>query len=212
MEKSSTRRKFRRKYKRYAAAVAGAAILTGAALPGVPVAKALAAENPYAPNVKSEQTTSIDKDTQKSVKKVVAEKEWSKDRKDRDSWRDRDRDSWRDRDRNNGWHEHKYSWPSADENQGWYENGRIYYRSDNYRNYDSDRYGYAHYLSSPVDVVKASAANYGFSRYNDAFTVISQSSNTATVQVTKNSTGNRFLVYLERDSYREWHIISVRSL
>ncbi|WP_312560292.1 hypothetical protein [Anaerospora sp.] len=207
MEKTSTRRKLRRKYKRYAAAVAGAAILTGAALPGVPVAKALAAENPYTPSNKTEQTTMIDKDTQKPVKKVVAEKESTKDRRDyRDSWRDRDRD------RNNGWHEHKYSWPSADENQGWYENGRIYYRSDNYRNYSSDRYGYSHYLSSPVDAVKASAANYGFSRYNDSFTTISQSTNSATVQVTKNSTGKRFLVNLERDSNRDWHIISVRSL
>lgn len=41
---------FRRKYKRYAAAIIGTAIMTGAALPGIPIpSKALASENPPPP-------------------------------------------------------------------------------------------------------------------------------------------------------------------
>ena len=47
MEKKLSRRKLlRRKYKRYAAAVAGAALISGAALHGMPAAKAYASENP----------------------------------------------------------------------------------------------------------------------------------------------------------------------
>ncbi len=103
MKKKSAKRKlFRRKYKRLAAAMAGAAILTGAALPGIPVAKAAAAErHSPIPPAKTEQTTPVDKD----------------------NYRPSPRD---------GWHEHKYSWPGPDENQGWYQDGHIYYRSDRY--------------------------------------------------------------------------------
>lgn len=54
---SAKRRQLRRKYKRRAAALMGAAIMTGTALSGIPVTKALAAEAPSHPNpVKSEQT------------------------------------------------------------------------------------------------------------------------------------------------------------
>lgn len=62
MEKKSTRRKFlRRKYKRYAAAVAGAALISGAALHGFPTPKAFAAENPTpSPPTSLEQKTSIE--------------------------------------------------------------------------------------------------------------------------------------------------------
>lgn len=206
MERKSARRKFRRKYKRYAAAVAGAAILTGVALPGIPVAKALAAENPFTPQNKTEQTTMIDKDTQNPVKKLVASKEWAGKERTTERTRDRDRD-------NNGWHEHGHgSWPSADDNQGWYENGRIYYRSDNYRYNDYDRYSSVNYLSNAVEIMKANAAKYGFDRYNDSFTLLSQSGNTATIQITKNSTGQRFIVSLERNYDRDWQIVAVRSL
>lgn len=47
MERKLSRRKMlRRKYKHYAAALAGAAIMTGAAIPGIPAATTFAAENP----------------------------------------------------------------------------------------------------------------------------------------------------------------------
>lgn len=59
MERTSTKRKILgRKYKRYAAAAIGAAIMTGAALPGIPViTKAFAAETPASPPIVHEQTT-----------------------------------------------------------------------------------------------------------------------------------------------------------
>jgi len=63
MDKKLARRKsLRRKYKGYAAAVIGTAIMTGAALPGIPhLSKASAAEN-FSPHpIKSEQTTMLNK-------------------------------------------------------------------------------------------------------------------------------------------------------
>lgn len=64
MERTSAKRKsLRRRYKRYAAAALGAAIMTGAALPGIPViTKTFAAEPPTSPPAINEQTTMPNKD------------------------------------------------------------------------------------------------------------------------------------------------------
>ena len=63
MEKSLLKGKnFRRKYKRYAAAIIGTAIMTGAALPGIPIfSKALASENPPPPLTQKEQLNPLTK-------------------------------------------------------------------------------------------------------------------------------------------------------
>lgn len=109
MEKKSNKKHFHHrlrqlhgKYKRYAAAVAGAAIMTGAALPGIPAAKVLAADSPSAdPSLTVKYTTGVDKDTRSGPP-------------------------------GRGWHQHENSWPGADENQAWVDaDGHIYYRSDN---------------------------------------------------------------------------------
>lgn len=189
MEKKSAKRKLlHRKYKRLAAAMAGAAILTGAALPGIPVVKAAAAERQVpAPYTKTEQLVPVDRDHDSD--------------RARPTDRDRDRPSPRD-----GWHEHKYSWPGPDENQGWYQDGHIYYRSDRYHD---DYDGYVNYISNPVSIVKNSAARYGFDRYGDSFTLISQSRYKATVEVIKQDTGQHFIVVLERDRGDDWSVTSV---
>lgn len=179
-KKSAKRRQLRRRFKRYAAAVAGAAVMAGMTLPGTTPVKAEAAVKPWVPNpVKHEQ--SVDKDYDYS------------------------------RLNSNGWHEHKYDWPSADDNQGWYKDGKIYYRSDRHDDYDN--YGQVHYLN-PVSAVRYAAPLYGFDRYDDSFTLISRTGDQATVQVIKNTTGKRFLVYLEKtyDGHNyDWTIVSVRQ-
>jgi hypothetical protein len=186
--------RLRGKYKRYAAAVAGAAIMAGVALPGIPAAKVLAAENPSAePTITMNQTTQVDKDTKNPIKKVLTEKTL---REDRNSPPGRD------------WHEHKNSWPSSDENQAWYENGRIYYRSDN-NQYRAD---YVSYLNSPVDFVKASSEIYGFNPYLDSFNILTLSSDKALVEVTRHDTGRLFDVLLTRDGDHDWRIVEVRAL
>ncbi|MDR7866637.1 MAG: hypothetical protein RIN56_07420 [Sporomusaceae bacterium] len=190
-QRKHRRQQLRRKYKRYAAAVAGAAILTGAVLPGIPAAKALAADRPtnLSP-LKTVQTTALEKDSRTTVTQAVAEKVQlvKRHRLKR------------------GWHEHNNSWPGPDENQIRYEDGRVYYRSDNNRDRD-----YVNYLSSPVDFVKDRAAMYGFDRYRDAFTLLSLSGNQAVVQVTKHDNGSLFNILLERDHDSNWKIADIRA-
>lgn len=56
MERKTAKRKLlRRKYKRYVAAVAGAAVMAGAVLPGIPVAKAAASARPTPPPMRVTQ-------------------------------------------------------------------------------------------------------------------------------------------------------------
>lgn len=77
-QKIAKRKSLRRKYKRYAAAVAGAAILTGAALPGIPAVKALAAEHPGTPSsIRTEQSTSINKDNHRPTRYTAVERSWT---------------------------------------------------------------------------------------------------------------------------------------
>lgn len=94
-------RRLHGKYKRYAAAVAGAAIMAGIALPGIPAAKALAADNNS-----PEASVSVKHKTErnKNLKKPPGS-----------GWHEH-KDSWPSSDENQ-------AWVTAD--------GRIFYRSDN---------------------------------------------------------------------------------
>jgi hypothetical protein len=190
MEKRLAKRKsLRRKFKRYAAAVLGTAIMTGAALPGMPAfSQALASEAPTSPPIQNEQTTTIDKNIDKN------------DRHDNKTKLNR-----------NGWHEHKYGWPSSGDNKAWYENGRIYYMNDNDRYNDRHHDGYAHYLNSPITFVRQYATNYGFDADRDSFTIIHESYRKATVQVINNNTGQRFKIDLERED-GSWKILTIRGI
>lgn len=179
------------KYKRYAAAVAGAAIMAGVALPGIPSAKVLAAENPSAEQITLNQTNAVDKD-KKTGKKVFTEKSLRNDHKPPGS----------------GWHEHKYSWPSPDENQAWVEDGRIYYRSDNRQIHEYD----VNYLYSPVNIVKNNAEMYGFNPYRDSFRLLTMSNDKALVEVTRNDIDRLFNVLLTRTGNQHWQITEVRVL
>lgn len=190
--------------KRYAATVAGAAagaaILTGAALPGIPAATALAAERP-----------SFDQSHAKTAQVVKLDKNSYKDHY-KDHYKDRYKDHHKERPskekrRNYGWHEHRHSWPSSDENHVLYKDGRLYYRSDSSRYSD-----YAYSVSSPVDFVKDYASRYGFDRYRDSFTLVSQSARSASVQVRQDRTGRFFRVDLVRTSGHDWTIAKVQSL
>lgn len=187
----------RHKYKRYAAVLAGAAIMAGTALPGIPTTTVEAAETPVtSPPITTEQVTPVDNDQQQAVKKFIANKTDSI-KKLKHKF-------------NRGWHEHVDGWPSSGDNQGWVENGRIYYYNDNDR---SDEYNNT--LSSPVEFVREYASLYGFDPDNDVFTLLSKSHGEATVQVIKHDTGQRFKVDLEnRHDWRiqDWRIVAIRGI
>lgn len=109
-----------------------------------------------------------------------------------------------------GWHQHKHSWPSPNENQAWYQDGKIYYRSDNHRSHWYDKYAYID--GSPVDFVKARAANYGFDAVHDTFSLLTITNRRALVEVRDYNTGKLYNVLLERTSGHDWTIASVRAI
>ena len=175
-------RRLHGKYKRYAAAVAGAAIMAGIALPGVPAAKALAAENNS-----PESTVSVKQKTErnKDLKKPPGR-----------GWHEH-KNSWPSSDENQ-------AWVAAD--------GRIYYRSDNSDNRDYNSYRFEHYLSSPVEFVRHYSDMYGFDSNLDSYRLLFRSNKRAMVEVTKHETGRLFNVLLERTNNNEWTIVETRAL
>jgi len=185
------------RYKRYAAVLAGAAIMAGTALPGIPPSKVAASESPAtSPLVTTEQNALIDNDYQPPIKQLLADKT--------DSIR-----ILRDK-LNNGWHEHTDGWPSSGDTQGWVENGHTYYRNDNDR---ADEYNNT--LSSPVAFVTQYATLYGFDPDKDIFTLLRESNIEATVQVIKHDTGQRFKIDLENHQdwrVQDWRIVAIRGI
>lgn len=190
-QRKHRRQQLRRKYKRYAAAMAGAAIMTGALLPGIPAAKAHAAGLTVSPPAaKTVQTATITGDGTTTTKQVVA------DKVEPLKWKPRKR----------GWHEHEHSWPGPNENQILYRDGKVLYRSDGY----SDR-DYAGYYGSPADYVRDHAAAYGLDPVRDSFTIVSFSTRSAVVQVVKHDTGGVFNAFLSRDRDSGWTIVDFRA-
>jgi len=182
--KSARHKLLRRKYKRYAAAVAGAAIISGA-LAGMPVSKAIAAENSVSPSTHITQTASVNKDAHHPIKQVMADKA-------------------------NTVREHKYE---SSDKQATYRDRTGKDRYDRYDRYSYNANGVTvRNLSSPVDTIKENASVYGFDADRDTFTFLSLSSREASIQVTKFATGERFIVHLVRSRHQDWRIVSIGSL
>lgn len=183
MEKKLNRRKLlRRKYKRYAAVMAGAAFISGAALHGLPPAKAYASENPVAtPAARVKQITVAD--FEQPFKRLKSD--------DFITWKFSSH-------RPNRHHEDHRNWSERD------------YGHDTYVSQDGSVV--VRYLDSPVDTIKKLANTYGFDAARDTFTFLSLSSREASVLVTKHATGERFKVDLFRGRHSGWHITAVRGV
>lgn len=74
----------------------------------------------------------------------------------------------------------------------------------------SDRGDRDHTTANPVTIVKANAARYGFDVYRDSFTLLSKTTNKATVQV-HHAGGQTFKVDLERNG-SSWVITTIRGI
>jgi hypothetical protein len=144
--KLSKRKMLRRKYKHYAAALAGAAILTGAGA-AIP-ATTFAAENPANIHpITLEQQALADSlaggarySTRDNSSSHFDTRYNNGSHYDtRYNSRNNDRVNYTRYDRNNGasydtrynhrygWHRHNNSWPSSDDNRALYKDGQIYY-------------------------------------------------------------------------------------
>lgn len=223
MKHISHRKTARRKYKRLVAALAGAAVVTSAMLPGLPLSKVHAAENTVvaspAPTVETAKTPEATKEQR--------DKERNRERHDEDRQVsgsplaavkaaaatygfDASRDSF------------SLEWRSSTE-------AVVFVRTDDGKTFkvrltsDNGTWtitsvkevitgGYSDgtsYAGDPVDVVKDSAGTFGFDAINDRFTLLSVVGGKAIVEV--KTSGQTFKVDLER-SGGQWVITTIRGI
>lgn len=171
MKHTSRRKSAKRKYKRLIAALTGAAIVSSALLPGLPLTKAYAAENPQvaapAPTVEENKAPAP---VQEQPNKEQPKEQPNKEQPNKEQ-PNKERDKDRDRDR-----------PAEQPNVS----------------------------GSPVAVVKAAAASYGFDARRDSFSLQSSSSTEAVVLV-HTTTGKTFKVLLSKTK-GQWKITSVKTV
>ncbi|HWR41769.1 hypothetical protein [Sporomusa sp.] len=233
MTHTSRRKSAKRKYKRLVAALAGAAVVTSALLPGLPIAKVHAAENTVtaspAPTTEAAPPSDATGDGTNAPTKDSTT--------DRTTERDKERptenqtvsgspvaavkaaasaygfDARRD----------SFSLQSHSSNEA-----DVLVRTDNGKTFkvrltkDNDTWkivsvkevvtgdnGGVIRDGDPVDVVKDNASRFGFDAYNDTFTLLSVASGKAIVEV--KTSGQKFKVDLERSSGR-WVITTIRGI
>ncbi|MBU2703199.1 hypothetical protein Ga0466249_004335 [Sporomusaceae bacterium BoRhaA] len=218
MEKKLTKRlKLRHKYKHYAAALAGAAIMAGTSLHGIPFTKAsAAAENPSAsPTVTAGQTTLIDKDAKKLLDETDISATDSSENRDSDNnkvatpdQRDKNKDDQHaDRDRGDKQDQRDGYDHSRYEHERWADRGRAFDQRITWYNDSSNKIQIYNDTANPVDIVKAAAIDLGFDVNNDSFTLISQNGSQSIVNVVHN--GNNYNVTVDQLANGNWTVSSV---
>jgi hypothetical protein len=196
MEKKLAGRKtLRRKYKRYAAALAGATIMAGASLHGIPFANASAAENPStSPPVTTEQKALINKD----AKKPLAETDVSAtDKLANKDHRDTSKDK---RDQRNDRYSH----------EKWYNRGETFAHRMRWYNESLNKIQIYNINANAVDIVMAAANDLGFDVNNDSFTLVSRSGSQSVVSVVHD--GNNYNVTVNQLANGNWIVSLVNQI
>lgn len=179
-KKLSGRLKRRRRFKRFAAGLASAAILAGASIHGIPVVKAAAADNTSSsPAVTTAQTTQIDKD----AKTIDPDKATDNNRRDehRDNRNyERYRHEWGDRYAHERW---------------WYDRSETLAHRMEWYNDSLNKIQISDANANPIDIVKAAAFALGFDADNDSFTLTSQNGSQSIVTIIHG--GNNYNVTVE---------------
>ena len=231
MEKRLAKRKMlRRKYKHYVAALAGAALMAGVTLHGVPMSKVSAAENtttsspspviigqgpvitPAVPIVQIDPVTgekienkNQDKDQGKN-KGEKGDKDQGKDQgKDKDKDKDKDgrQSRWDHREHRGDWYDHHRD---RDRFERW---SAFMHRMERY-NERLDKIQIVGIQRNPVDVVRLAADEMGFNVLNDTFTLLSQNGTQSIVTVIHN--GNSYNVTVDQLVNGNWRISFVKPL
>ena len=210
MEKKLAKRKMlRRKYKHYVAALAGAAIMAGVSLHGIPLSKVSAAENTATSSpspVILGQGPIINQDPQASVVQIdpVADRQVKDKEKDKDGrqeqWNKRDHRNHRDH------HHNRYHHRDRDRFERW---SAFIHRMERY-NERLDKIQITGNLMSPVEVVRSAAAEIGFDINRDTFTLLSQSGTQSIVTVIHN--GNSYNVTVDQLADGNWRVSVVKPL
>ncbi|MBU2704106.1 hypothetical protein Ga0466249_005259 [Sporomusaceae bacterium BoRhaA] len=220
MEKKLAKRLTRRrKYKHYAAALAGAAIMAGTSMHGLHFTKASAAENPTAsPTVTTGQTTLIDKDAKKLIDETdVSATDTSGNRDSENNTvvtpdqRDKDKaDQHADRDRRDQRHHRDGYDHSRYEHERWADRGETLAQRIKWYNDSLNKIQIYYNNTNAVEIVMAVADDLGFDVINDAFTLISQSGSESIINVVHN--GNNYNVTVEQLANGNWIVSFVNPI
>ncbi|MBP2664036.1 MAG: hypothetical protein H6Q71_1984 [Firmicutes bacterium] len=233
MKHTSRRKNAKRKYKRLVIALAGAAVITSALLPGLPFSKAHAAENTTISAPSPDTATSPPTEGQHADTKGTTETT-------EENAKNRDRDQERHAEQQStsplaavkaaatayGFDAKQDSfslqWQSSTEAVVMVrtDNGKTFkvrlsmaagnWKIDNVTTVITGGHGDdVIHLSDPVDVVKANAATFGFDTSNDRFTLLSITGSKAIVQV--KTSGQTFKVDLEKGGDK-WIVTTIRGI
>ncbi|SMC35325.1 hypothetical protein [Sporomusa malonica] len=235
MKHNSRRKNAKRRYKHLVAALAGAAVVTSALLPGLPISKVHAAENTVvASPAPITEAASPDQTTPTNVPAAETTKDRTPDRNtDEDKNRPNENQTVSSSpvaavkaaaaaygfDRHDSF---SLQWQSSTE-------AVVSVRTDNGKTFrvrltkDNDSWkidsvkeiitggdsGGVIHGGDPVDVVRDNAGTFGFDAYNDTFTLLSVTGGKAIVEV--KTSGQKFKVDLER-SGGKWVITTIRGI
>lgn len=207
----------RRKYKHYAAALAGAAIMAGTSLHGIHFTKASAAENQStSPTVTAGQTTLIDKDAKKLLDETdVAAKEPSANRDSDDNTaatpdqRDKNKDD-QHADRGNQRYQRDWYDHSRYEHERWADRRETFAHRMEWYNDSLNKIRIFYNNTNAVEIVMAVADDLGFDVINDVFTLISQSGSQSVVNVVHN--GNNYNVTVDQLANGNWIVSFVNQI
>jgi hypothetical protein len=206
MKHISHRKHARRRYKRLMAALAGAAVVTSAMLPGIPIARVHAAENTAvtAPATVAEvpaaapatEPTAVETPSVAQVAEPAAKSPAETPAAEPAATAQPATEQ------------------TGDQKQSGQEERTQENRNQENRNQDrqQDRHNdeQNNAAGSPVAAVKAAAAVYGFDARNDKFSLQSQNSNEAVVLVRTDS-GKTFKVHLSQN-HGNWRVDSVKEV
>lgn len=198
MKHKNRRKLLKKKYKRVVAAMAGAAVLSSAMLPGMPVAQAKV----LTPKAQESEVSVTQTEWLKaSHSPLFAARQYAKD-------------NGYDANRRNlslQWSSNTDASVLLRQDDGSTYRIRLIKDADNNWQVKSlheiDRYAAA--LSDPVEVVKENAAVFGFDAYRDKFTLLSLAGSKAIVQVRHN--GQTFKVDLVKKG-ANWDITTIRGI
>ena len=220
MEKKISKRKMlRRKYKHYAAALAGVAIIAGTTLHGVPLNKAEAAVNPViAPLITTEQTTLNNKDVKKPIVETntIIDSLASPDKVDNSDKKtettpdqgDKKKDD-RDRSDKPGQRDHRYDHKRYD-HEKWADRHQDFHQRMVWYNNSLNKIQIYNVNASPVDIVMAAADGLGFNVNYDTFSLISQTGSQSIVRVIHN--GNNYDITVDHLSNGNWQVSLLQQI
>jgi hypothetical protein len=208
MEKELAKRKMlRRKYKHFAAALAGVAIMAGTSLHGIPLAKAAAAANPSPSSpVTTQQTTSTNKDVTKPLEAdtTATNPSATPDKSDHSDKNTAAAPDQRNQNKDDHYNRERYK------HERWADRGQTLDQRIAWYNDSSDKIQIYNDTASAVDIVMASADGLGFDVNNDTFNLISQSGSQSIVRVVHN--GTNYDITVDHLSNGNWLVSLVNQI